>query len=471
MMRVFVMLLLAAITAAASAGLSDGSRAREAAPRLRSAQASPAIVHRGAQPPGNPLILSVETFVGGEISTVTADLSSLSGGRYYDPVTDTFQAVGTSTPLSRVYEIEGQEAYLVKAGAKHSDNEYRLARTHERVKETATATGKWQVEVPDVGQATAAVAVSITAVSPFGGLSNASIPLQVVDDEAPPLIVAEAEFAITSPMTRHGDRVTITAEISDDLCGAFAAELIPQDAQKVFGPNASLALTPDPRTGRWSVGNTVAADIPPGTYPLDILAFDRAGNTSRTTLALTVAEDITALWIPLKKGWNLISVPRPLTAPEVESVFAGLPIESVQTVIGGERLVAAAVEPGRGYLVKAAADALLTLHLAPFDPSAAPEPLTLEAGWNLIGYASWGLEPIMPLTYYLGQNLKNKWAVIRTGEGAEARPASTSPYVWATDAFPTLTGEPFSEDDDNLPVVEIGKGYWIYLSARGVLIL
>jgi len=459
-----VVLLLVAL------GLADSSRAREAAPELRSAKASPPIVHRGSQPPGNPLILSVEIRFGGEIATVTADLSDLAGARYYDPVTDAFQSPGTSTPLYRVYKIQGKEAYLVKAGAKYSDNEYRMAYTHERVKETASATARWQVELPDVGQTTSAWNVSITAINQFGRVGTTTIPLHIVNDEAPPLITAEAVFSINGPSVRCGDRVTIIAQISDGESGVFSTALMKEGAEMLFGPDANLSLAQDPRTGRWSVGNTIAPDVPPGTYTLDILAADRAGNESRTTLNLTVAEDIHELSIPLKKGWNLISVPRPLTAPAVGDVFAGMPVEWVQTVIGGERTEATVIEPGRGYLVKMAADATLTVFLAPPDPSSVPEPLILEPGWNLIGYASSGMEPMMPLTYYLGQNLKNKWAIVRTATGAEARPTSTSPYVWATDSFPTLTGKPFSQDSDNLPVVEMGKGYWIYLSTRGLLI-
>lgn len=469
-MKWIVVIIMPVAIVLAALGLSDHSRARETVPQIHSAEASPPIVQWGAQPWGSPLILSVEIRIGGEISMVSADLSKLSGARYYDPLTDAFQSVGASTPLYRVYEIEGREGYLVKAGAKHADNEYRLACTHERVKGTATATGKWQVELPDVGQTTAAFNVNVTVINPFGRPGNASIPLQVVDDEAPPLIIAQAEFDINSPMTRGGDRVTITARITDDLCGVHRAELLPAEAKALFGPDAILSLSPDSRTGLWSVENTVAADALPGTYTLDVLAADRAGNESRTTLTLTVAEEISAFTIPLKKGWNLISVPRPLVAPEMANVLAGIPVESVQTVMGGERLEATIIEPGRGYLVKVSADALLTVYLAPFDPSSIPEVLTLDPGWNLIGYASPGMEPMMPLTHYLGQNLKNKWVIVTTDTGAEARPTSSSPYVWATDSFPTLTGEPFSQDKDNLPVVEMGKGYWIYLSTRGILI-
>ena len=78
---------------------------------------------------------------------------------------------------------------------------------------------------------------------------------------------------------------------------------------------------------------------------------------------------------------------------------------------------------------------------------------------------------MIPLTFYLGGDLKNKWLIVYSEGGEQARPQSTSPYVWATDGFPTVTGQPYSEDtSENLPAVELGKGYWIYLTGEGMLV-
>ncbi|MBT9163312.1 MAG: hypothetical protein DDT24_00218 [Chloroflexi bacterium] len=70
----------------------------------------------------------------------------------------------------------------------------------------------------------------------------------------------------------------------------------------------------------------------------------------------------------------------------------------------------------------------------------------------------------MPLAFYLGREMEGEWEIVYSADGEQARSWPRKPHIWATDGFPTITGEPYSEDpSDNLPAVELGKGYWIYL--------
>jgi len=211
--------------------------------------------------------------------------------------------------------------------------------------------------------------------------------------------------------------------------------------------------------------------VVPGIYTIQVAAVDRAGNEATRTLEIEVADKINSLRIDLSEGWNLISVPRALQNPAMSEVFAELPVESVRTVVAGEWLEVTEIKPGLGYLVKATADSVLVANFEDYNPSAIPLIVKLGQGWNLMGYASPSLEPMMPLIFYLGEDLKDEWLIVYTKDGLQARPQSTSPYVWATDDFPTLTGRPYSEDpSNNLPKVEMGKGYWIYLVDEGVLV-
>lgn len=430
----------------------------------------PITVQFGPQPEGWPLVLWIEPQFGGEISQVSIDLGEMVSAAYYDPVAHSVQIADIGTPMQRVYQIDGEDAYLVKTGAKHSDNEYRMAVTHERVKDVAVATHRWQVELPDVGTMTSMFELKVTAANESGQQSSTTISVRVVDDQAAPDIVAGVSFSINSPVTRLGDAVRIEADITEELSGIFSVTLAENTALPVFGEGANLVLTRRINSGIWEVENMVASNVLPGVYVLEVVAMDWAGNERISVVAIEVAKEIPSLEIELKKGWNLISVPMALKDPAVNEVFAGLPVESVQTVIEGERIEPSGIEPGYGYLVQATEDAVLTVEFVERDPSALPLMLTLKPGWNLIGYASESLEPMMPLTFYLGSELKDEWMIVYTGDGAQARMATTEPYVWATDSFPTITGEPFSEDEDNLPIVELGKGYWIYLTGKGVLV-
>lgn len=448
------------------------SLATDAIPKLYCPKANPNTVHFGAQPMGNPLVLSVSAGgPGGDISAVIVNLEELEGAKYYDPISDTVNDVGVDTPMLRVYEIGGAEAYLVNVGSRYEYNEYRRALTHELVRGTAAFTNKWQVELPFAGNLPGDYSLRVIAKNTIYLEGTAAISLDVVDDSTAPEVSVGVKYIINSPVTRVGDQVVIEAEATDGQSGVFSVRLIDDGAEAVFGENPNLVLTRQPGSNLWEVQNTVAQNIAAGMYTIEVAAIDRAGNEAIQTLGVEVAEEISSLQFDLSEGWNLISVPRALANPAVSDVFAGLPVDSVRTIVGGHWIDVTEINPGLGYLLRATADITLPVELEDYNPSAIPLTVELGQGWNLIGYASWALKPMMPLTFYLGDVLKDEWLLVYTGDGEQARPQSTSPYIWATDGFPTVTGEPYSEDtSENLPRVELGMGYWIYLTDEGVLV-
>ncbi|PIU57736.1 MAG: hypothetical protein COS88_00260, partial [Chloroflexi bacterium CG07_land_8_20_14_0_80_51_10] len=333
------------------------------------------------------------------------------------------------------------------------------------------ATNKWQVELPNVGRTQSDFGLRVTATNKFNQQGTATISLEVVDDYTAPGISVEAKYPINSPVTRVGDRVTIEAKVTDDLSGVFSVRLVEEGAESIFGESPNLALGRQANSDVWKVQNMVAGNVMAGVYALQVAAVDRAGNETIKTVEVKVAEKISSLRIDLSKGWNLISVPRALEKSAVSEVFAGLPVESVRTLIAGRWLEVTEITPGQGYLVKATSDITLAVSFKGYDLSAIPLTISLGPGWNLVGYASRTLTPMIPLTFYLGDDLKGEWLIAYTEGGEQARPQSTSPYVWATDGFPTVTGRPYSEDtSENLPAVELGKGYWIYLTGEGILV-
>ena len=171
---IFTSILLAPLSLILSI-LPSVSLAGETKPELYRPKASPAIVHFGAQPEGSPLLLTIEAKgPGGEIATIAVNLSKLIEAKYYDPISDTIKEVSGSTPLLRVYEIEGKEAYLVEVGSRYEYNEYETALTYERVRGTAVATNKWQVELPYVGHVQSAFALTVTATNRYNR-QNATI--------------------------------------------------------------------------------------------------------------------------------------------------------------------------------------------------------------------------------------------------------------------------------------------------------
>jgi len=278
-----------------------------------------------------------------------------------------------------------------------------------------------------------------------------------------------ADYPTRGLAARVGDAVDIRAEVTDDLTGTYSVRLNREDAVEAFGEMATLELERKPNSDVWSFRNTVSPNVEAGVYSIGVTALDRAGNKTDRSVDIRIVEKIDTFQIDLKKGPNLISVPRELVSPSVDDIFRDVQVNSVRTVVGGEWIETAEVHPGRGYLIDSTQDARLILALSEKDGSAMPLRIDSKEGWNLIGYASQTQEPMAPLTFYLGAELKGEWLVVIDENGAEAKARSTEPYVWSTNGFPMVSGEAWLENDD-LPVVELGKAYWIYLTDDGMLI-
>ena len=439
-------------------------------PEMYAAKASRNPVNFGVQPEDRPLILSVCVATGGAMDRVSADLGDLSGARYYDPGSDMMRFAHQDTPLQRVYIIDGEEAYLYKVDDEYEDYQYRTALTHKVIEGKAVRSSKWQVELPNAGYRIGSYELQVRAVNEFSHGTTAKIPLEVVNDWTAPTIDATVQNPVDSSISCPGDSVTIRARVSDDLSGVYLVNLAEGDAASIFGESADTTMRYEPDTNTWSVVNRVPASISPGNYVLRMISIDHAGNRSVSNLTIEIASQRSLFDMHLHQGWNLISVPKALKTPAVEDLFGGSPITHIQTVRESKFYIPDTIEPGWGYLVKSDEEITITLELAQHDPSVLPLMIDLKPGWNLLGYASPTMEPVMPLTFYLGADLKDKWVILYTENGSQARSKSTSPYVWATDSFPTSTGKPSFEHNNNLPVLELGKGYWIYLAQEGQLI-
>ncbi len=439
-------------------------------PEMYAAQTTRNPVNFGVQPEDRPVILSVRIATGGVMDRVQADLADLSGARYYDPGSNMMRFAHQDTPLQRVYVIDGEEAYLFKIDDEYEDYQYRTAVTHKVIEGKAVRSNKWQVELPNAGYRIGSYELQVRAVNEFSHGTTAKIPFEVVNDWTAPTIDATVQNPVDGPVNCPGDSITIQARGSDDLSGVYLVNLVEVDAVSVFGEAANTTMHYEADTAMWLVDNRVLTGISPGSYTLRIMAIDHAGNRSMSNLTIQIASQRSLFDMHLHEGWNLISVPKALKTPAVEDLFGSSPVTHIQTVRESRFFIPDTIEPGWGYLVKSAEETTIPVDMAQHDPSVLPLMIDLKPGWNLLGYASPTMEPVMPLTFYLGADLKDKWIVLCTEDGAQARSKSTSPYVWATDSFPTSTGKPSFENNNNLPVLELGKGYWIYLAQEGQLI-
>ena len=440
-------------------------------PEVYSADANRDVVNTGLQPESSPLILSVKIGVGGNIDRVTVDLEDLSGARYFHPGSNTMRTANFSTPMQRVYIIDGEAAYLINNDEdEYEDNRYITAVTHRMVEGWAERTNKWQVEIADTGYRTGNYRIRVQAVNEINHASTAFIPLQIIQDRNGPVITLATGASHSNFVACPGEVLTLNATGRDDSSGIYSIKLGEGELTPLFGEDYASLFLREPNTDTWSISNQILYSATPGQYTIEVLSVDYAGNTSINSILIEVIPHRSFFQIELNEGWNLISVPTVLQNPSVEAVFGDAPVVSILTVIESQWVEPTQIEPGRGYLVKSSQTVNVKVDLGIHNPSMIPPMIILKPGWNLIGYAAPRLEPSMPLTHYLGADLKGKWIAIFTENSAQARAKSTAPYVWASNSFPNGGDYPFSGYSEDMPVVELGKGYWIYITNEGILI-
>jgi len=171
--------------------------------------------------------------------------------------------------------------------------------------------------------------------------------------------------------------------------------------------------------------------------------------------------------IKLSLGWNLISVPRTLAEPAIEDVFAGITtIEKVWTYQDGEWYgtkyeggtwvpipdhLLEEIDDGKGYWVYTSESKTITIKLKPLEYMATPPSYLLPSEWSLVGYTSIQLDAHMPVDAYLSYLTWN--TLYRFNP-------STRMYEIAKPTEPIHGFQEF----------ELGRGYWIYLSAGDELV-
>lgn len=168
-----------------------------------------------------------------------------------------------------------------------------------------------------------------------------------------------------------------------------------------------------------------------------------------------------ALQIQLTAGWNLISPNGSLIDPSISSVFGSTPQVVQAYTWMYDRWVIAKRESsgnwsgdltemvdGRGYWVNST-DAV-TLVLRTYAPVSVSGVLSYSypAGWNAIGFVS--QQSTKPVSSYLS-NIDGKWTIIHSFDQINGWQSSSPSGV----GFQNM---------------EIGRGYWLYLSEPGTII-
>ena len=258
------------------------------------------------------------------------------------------------------------------------------------------------------------------------------------------------DHSITVPV---GGQATITAYVTD-----MFGDPVPDETEVHFETDLGTVYPVSDLTVEGSASTTLSStDV--GTATVTATSDDAEGSCTVTFVVDTLLD------IELSPGWNLISVPRELENSAIENVFYGITtVERVYTYQDGDWYAAfydddewtylgdyelTEIVDGMGYWVYASAPTTLTLTLKPLEYVATPPEYPLPTGWSLIGYTSLPLDPQMPVEVYL-TSVEGIWKTLYRYDPAVDYELAKPSYGFT--------------------YVEIGRGYWIYLTADGVLV-
>jgi len=147
-----------------------------------------------------------------------------------------------------------------------------------------------------------------------------------------------------------------------------------------------------------------------------------------STVALAGSSHTINMTIPLRAGWNLVSVPLVLNDSSVNFVFPGTEVVYTWDATSKAYIVPSIIEPNKGYWVAILQDADIILTGIPVTRWTA----NLKAGSNMIGSVS-------SVADFSRPNDKPNWSI------------EPYAYLWDTSSQSYIT----------VTTIEPGKGYWV----------
>jgi hypothetical protein len=203
-----------------------------------------------------------------------------------------------------------------------------------------------------------------------------------------------------------------------------------------------------------------------GAHSLAITGTDSAGNAVSSTLSFTIEERTYSL--SLEPGWNLVSLPGSPSPSDVADVFSDAGIATVMTYdptttglwsfvtrnADGTYSGAMTIEGQRGYWVETTAPVTQSVKVPGLAAGSMspPDAYRLSAGWNLVGISTADIA---------GTSSRDADEYFSSLDWSRAYTYNAISKSWASvvpDAS-TTAGD----------AVTVGKGYWVYLNARGTL--
>jgi hypothetical protein len=133
--------------------------------------------------------------------------------------------------------------------------------------------------------------VNVRYIDGAGNVSRSYADTITLDTTAP---VVTAVTASPNPFTPDVTTTTIRFRAADALSGTCHADIVIRNAGggivRSFGKNAGCAVAGTVTSTVWDGRNATRALVPPGTYTIEVVVTDLAGNASATVRGTVVAQ-------------------------------------------------------------------------------------------------------------------------------------------------------------------------------------
>ncbi len=133
--------------------------------------------------------------------------------------------------------------------------------------------------------------VNVRYIDGAGNVSKSYADTITLDTTAP---VVTNVTASPTPFTPGATSTTIRFRAADALSGTCHADIVIRNAGgaivKSFSKSAGCAVSGTVTSTAWDGRNTARALVPPGTYTIDVIVTDQAGNASPAARGTVVAQ-------------------------------------------------------------------------------------------------------------------------------------------------------------------------------------
>ena len=176
--------------------------------------------------------------------------------------------------------------------------------------------------------------------------------------------------SVTLSWTSPGDDGNIGNALQYDI--RYSSSVI---TEANWGSATQCIGEPSPQPSGNTESFTVTGLSPGNTYYFSLKTADEVPNWSE------LSNVAACLRIPLKAGWNMVSVPVTPADNSVSAVFPGVAVVYTWDPVSKTYTVPGTVEPDIGYWVAVIQDATITVTGAPVETWTG----SIAAGWNMIG--------------------------------------------------------------------------------------